>query len=223
MSVSPIVLIAWLEIGAPEVQNLEKSTLSRTQECPDPIGISGGCFSVQIPQWWRWIEANLALRNKSSFRNWIVTASNNVFIIPRECYDLRRKMMIQFSRVEDPAQRNQRYRTLDGFLLFSNDNLCLRNRQTNQDWVGIIISAAITTEKILEFVRLSRISFRVKNVSIGFRIACDRHFGGFGVKGIEKSSQNELRTAWYRSEWAGSKGLVISEKFTHSKKSVPRM
>ena len=33
-----------------EVQILEKSTLSRTQECPDPIGISGGCFSVQIPQ-----------------------------------------------------------------------------------------------------------------------------------------------------------------------------
>ena len=50
-SVFSIILIARLEIGAPEAQNLAKSTLSRTQECWDPIGISDSFSALRIIAW----------------------------------------------------------------------------------------------------------------------------------------------------------------------------
>ena len=138
---------------------------------------------------------------------------NAVIIVPKSARDLGEKK----HKTDDTTHEKwcsistQSYLTLDGFLryltlviiCFAQPTAC---RQTNQDWVGMIISA-ISIEKIRKFVRLSQISFRVRNLSIRSQNCPGSSSRWFWCQDIEKSSQDELRTAWDPSECAGSKDL----------------
>ena len=69
VSVFSIFLIARLEIRAPGAQNLAKSTLSRTQECSDPIGISD-CFSL-LRSLHGSIDSDLLETRKNDQSSWV--------------------------------------------------------------------------------------------------------------------------------------------------------